>query len=188
MATTIDAPPSRIWPWLVQMGCDRAGWYSWDKLDNGGRASAEEIHPEWQQIAIGDRLLATPSGGARFEVVALEPERFLALRAPVDLGSVGRSFDTALPRPRFFSDSTWCFLLTDLPGGRTRLVVSGYACSAPRPLTKLADLLVWELAHWIMQTRQFTNLKRRTQRYAADGHGKPATSGPIVELSARAAA
>jgi hypothetical protein len=40
MAVTIDAPPSRVWPWLVQMGCDRAGWYSWDRLDNGGVTSA----------------------------------------------------------------------------------------------------------------------------------------------------
>ena len=36
MAVTIDAPPSRVWPWLVQMGWDRAGWYSWDRLDNDG--------------------------------------------------------------------------------------------------------------------------------------------------------
>jgi hypothetical protein len=49
-ATTIDAPPSAVWPWLVQMGADRAGWYGWDRLDNFGRRSAKRIHPEWQQI------------------------------------------------------------------------------------------------------------------------------------------
>lgn len=43
MAVTIDAPPSAVWPWLVQMGCDRAGWYSWGRLDNGGRPSADRI-------------------------------------------------------------------------------------------------------------------------------------------------
>src|SRR6266540_4220396 len=53
MAVTIDAPPSQVWPWLVQMGCDRAGWYSWDRLDNGGRPSAERIHPEWQGASGG---------------------------------------------------------------------------------------------------------------------------------------
>ena len=47
MAVTIDAPRSRVWAWLVQMGTDRAGWYSWDRLDNFGRASAWSIHPEW---------------------------------------------------------------------------------------------------------------------------------------------
>src|SRR5690242_3470166 len=48
MATTIDEPPSAVWPWLVQMGCDRAGFYSFDRLDNGGRPSATAIHPDWQ--------------------------------------------------------------------------------------------------------------------------------------------
>ena len=51
MAVTIDAPPARVWPWLLQMGCDRAGWYSWDRLDNAGRPSAEHIIPEWQTLA-----------------------------------------------------------------------------------------------------------------------------------------
>jgi len=37
MAVTIEAPPGQVWPWLAQMGYDRAGWYSWDRLDNGGR-------------------------------------------------------------------------------------------------------------------------------------------------------
>jgi hypothetical protein len=44
MAVTIDAPPATVWSWLVQMGCDRAGWYSWDRLDNGGRPSTDRIH------------------------------------------------------------------------------------------------------------------------------------------------
>src|SRR3954470_22046729 len=50
MATTIAAPPSAVWPWLVQMGCDRAGFYSWDRLDNGGHPSAERIKPVWQNV------------------------------------------------------------------------------------------------------------------------------------------
>jgi len=54
MAVTIDAPPDQVWPWLVQMGGDRGGWYSWDRLDNGGRPSATQVHPEWQDLALGD--------------------------------------------------------------------------------------------------------------------------------------
>jgi proline iminopeptidase len=92
MAVTIDAPPSRVWPWLVQMGCDRAGWYSRDRLDNGGVPSAERIHPGWQRLAVGDRLASTPSGRAWFEVAALDPERFLGLRAAT--GCRNRSIGT----------------------------------------------------------------------------------------------
>lgn len=170
MAVTIEAPPSRVWPWLVQMGCDRAGWYSWDRLDNGGVPSADRIHPEWQAISVGDRLASTPSGSAWFEVAAVEPERFLALRAPLDLR--GRPFDTAGPRPRFYTDSVWSFLLEEVPEGRTRLVVSGYQASRPRIVLLIGTLLFWEPAHWIMQTRQFANLKRRAERDS----GRPAAS------------
>ncbi len=56
--------------------------------------------------------------------------------------------------------------MTELPGGRTRLVVSGYASSHPRALTAIGDLVFWEPAHWIMQTRQLINLKRRAERQA----------------------
>ena len=63
MAVTIDAPAEQVWPWLVQMGWERGGWYSWDRLDNGGRRSAGEVHPEWQDLAVGDRLRAWSPGG-----------------------------------------------------------------------------------------------------------------------------
>ena len=159
MATTIDAPPAQVWPWLVQMGCDRAGWYSWDRLDNGGVPSAERIHPEWKEIKVHDRLASTPGGSAWFEVAALERERFLALRAPLNLN--GRPFPTDRPRPRFYTDSVWSFLLTELPGNRTRLVVSGYSAYRPNLLLTVANALFWEPAHVLMQTRQFENLKRR---------------------------
>ena len=87
MAVTIDAPPAQVWPWLVQMGWDRGGWYSWDRLDNGGRSSAHEVHPDWQDLSIGDHLKAWSPGGSMnaWEVAALEPERFLGLRGLTDL-------------------------------------------------------------------------------------------------------
>ena len=66
---TIDAPPATVWPWLVQMGYGRAGWYSYDQLDQRG-ASADEIVPAWQELAVGDILPTHPGGG--FEVAILE--------------------------------------------------------------------------------------------------------------------
>jgi hypothetical protein len=55
-AVTIRARPAEIWPWLVQMGCQRAGWYSYDGLDNGGVRSADRVVPELQQVQVGDVL------------------------------------------------------------------------------------------------------------------------------------
>lgn len=167
MAVTIDAPPADVWPWLVQMGYRRAGWYSWDWLDNFGRRSADRLHPEWQRIAVGD-LLVGPGASAlegAWEVAALVPERFLGLRASFDLQS-GRRFDASKARPRHRTDSLWGFLLAPLPGGRTRLVVSGYWSLRPRWLQPILTVLLFEPTHWIMQTRQFANLKRRAERGA----------------------
>ena len=58
-AITIDAPPKQVWPWIAQMGAGRAGWYSWDAIDNGGTPSATSIRPDFQTIVAGDVMPAT---------------------------------------------------------------------------------------------------------------------------------
>jgi proline iminopeptidase len=178
MATTVDAPPRQVWPWLVQMGHDRAGWYSWDRLDNFGSRSAKHIHPEWQHISVKDRLLSTPDGMHWFEVAALEPERFLALRAT--MGRHGRQVPSSGVRPSVYSDSVWCFLLEEFPGDRTRLIVSVYSSTRPWLRNALAGFLFWEPAHWIMQRRQFTNLKRRAEHDMTHVGTEPSTSSTTV--------
>jgi hypothetical protein len=164
MAVTIDAPPADVWPWLVQMGWDRAGWYSWDRLDNGGRASATEVNPEWQDLSLGDHLTAwSPAGPvSAWEVAVLEPGRFLGLRGLSDLR--GRILDPSEPRPAAYLDGLWGFLLEELPDGRTRLVVGGYQSIRPRWLERVLDFWFYPPVHWTMQTRQFTNLKRNVER------------------------
>ena len=169
MATTIDASPAQVWRWLVQMGCDRAGWYSWDRLDNAGVPSADRIHPEWQEIAVGQHLSSTPSGRTWFEVAAIEPERFLALRASYDLR--GRPFDPAGARPRDYSDSVWCFLLEELPAtapgsSSAATPTPGRGCSKRSRTSSSGNP-----SHWIMQTRQFANLKRRAEHIRASRPG-----------------
>lgn len=162
MAVTIDAPPSAVWPWLVQMGCDRAGFYSWDRLDNGGRPSSTEIHPEWQGLAVGDRVTATPDGHWWFTVDRLEPERVLVLRSSVHIGA-RKPLDPAAPRPRFFLDGVWTFVLDELPDGKTRLVVRSFGAARPRLLLGAVNLALGDPAHVVMQTRQLHNLKRRAE-------------------------
>ena len=124
MAVTIDAAPDQVWPWLVQLGGDRGGWYSWDHLDNAGRPSTQRVHPEWQHIALGDTVKYwTRRHGPvnAWQVAALEPNRFLGLRGLSDLR--GGSLDPKQPRPPAYTEGLWGFLLNELPGGRTRLVV-----------------------------------------------------------------
>ena len=61
-AVTIQATAEQIYPWIVQMGVTRAGWYSYDLLDNLGRPSAESILPEHQKIQVGDLIPLSPDG------------------------------------------------------------------------------------------------------------------------------
>ena len=61
---TIDAPPDAVWPWLVQMGFGRGGWYSYDQLDMGG-TSAVTLNPEWATLATGDIMPTGPGPGSR---------------------------------------------------------------------------------------------------------------------------
>ncbi|WP_033823918.1 hypothetical protein [Kitasatospora sp. MBT63] len=162
MASTLPGPPAKVWPWLAQMGHDRAGWYSWDWLDNGGRPSADRLVPWWQHPAVGQRLNSTSGGRSWFTVAELVPERTLVLRADLRLPS-GRPFDPAEgPAPRAFVSSIWSFHLEPADAG-TRLVVRTRGRSRPRLLTGPLDLLFWEPAHLVMQTRQFHNLRARVR-------------------------
>ncbi|HEV7663923.1 MAG TPA: hypothetical protein VGQ62_10350 [Chloroflexota bacterium] len=76
-AITIAAAPEQIWPWLVQIGVGRAGWYSYDWLDNLGRHSAERIIPEFQHLAVGDVMPMSPDGKHGNVVKAFEPNQWM---------------------------------------------------------------------------------------------------------------
>jgi hypothetical protein len=70
-AITIAAPPEVIWPWLIQVGLTRAGWYSYDILDNLGHRSARRIIPEFQNLAAGDVVPMSPDGKQGMRVHSL---------------------------------------------------------------------------------------------------------------------
>lgn len=74
-AVTVSAPPRLVWPWLVQMGAGRAGWYSYDRVDNGGVPSARTLRPDLQSIEVGDRMRFTAGADDAFVVERIEPER-----------------------------------------------------------------------------------------------------------------
>ena len=140
---TIRARPTEIWPWLVQMGCRRAGWYSYDRLDNDGVSSADRIVPELQRVEVGDILPWTPTAADGFVVRAVEPERALVLGD--DAGSV-----------------TWTFALEPIDEASTRLVTRARA-RYERLSVGLMLGLVWRPIHFGMQRRQLLNLKRRVE-------------------------
>jgi len=148
-ATTIAAPPADVWPWLVQMGCQRAGWYSWDRLDNAGKPSADQILPELQRLAVGDVLPWRPEGSDGFKVLRIDPEHLLVLQ------SLGPQFE-----------GTWAFVLEPLSGDRTRLVVR-YRAAFP-PSTRMAvTLRLMSGVHAFMERKQLRTIKAHAERMRA---------------------
>jgi hypothetical protein len=162
MATTLPAPPERVWAWLVQMGLGRGGWYSWDWFDNDGEPSADRIVPQWQRLEEGQHLYRVPKGPTNWwTVVILEPSRTLVLRSAYELPSCQGFDPRSGPLPRAYTDGIWGFHLRPAPGDRTRLVVRTRNRSRPRRFTRPSSLLLGEPVHLIMQTRQFHNLRAR---------------------------
>jgi len=172
MAVSIDAPPDQVWPWLVQLGGDRGGWYSWDHLDNASRPSAREVHHEWQDLALGDYVKYwTRRRGPvdAWEVAALEPNRFLGLRGLSDLR--GRKLDPREPRPPAYTEGLWGFRLNEIPHRGTRLVIGGYQTFRPRWLGRLLNYWLYPPVVWIMQARMLTVLKQDVERAARTREG-----------------
>jgi proline iminopeptidase len=180
MATTINASPKQVWPWLMQLGGDRGGWYSWDHLDNAGHPSAKEVHPEWQDRKVGDYLKFRAPGQLvdAFSVVMMDPERFLGLHGLSDL--MGRPLDPEKPRPSIYMEGLWGFFLKELPGGRTRLVIGGYQAMRPRWVERVYNYWIYVPVVWIMQARMLSVLKRNIERAnsAAQTASAEAVTGP----------
>jgi hypothetical protein len=157
-AITIEAPPARVFPWLVQMGRRRGGWYSYDRLDNGGVPSADHLEPSLQHLAVGDVLPVRAEGEDGFAVLRLEEPKVLVLGAPSLLGD-GRA-PPEKPEPYL---GTWAFVLEPIGDDATRLLVRVRAESARGVYPALLRVLIPPV-HRFMQAEQLRNLKKRAER------------------------
>jgi hypothetical protein len=112
-AITIHARPADVWPWIVQIGQGRGGFYSYDRLENLAGCdihSADSVVPEWQHLDVGDEVSLAP--GMALRVARVEPDRVLVLRGDVPTGGP--------PMPFEF---TWTFVISDPGDGTSRLLV-----------------------------------------------------------------
>lgn len=156
---TIHARPAAIWPWLVQMGCRRAGFYAIDALDNDDVRSAREVHAELQDLKVGDVVPATPDGEDGFEVLAIEPERSLVLGGLYD-ADAKRQRAFAAARPEHYWHATWAFVLEPLDGESTRLHVRGRAAFPPSGRLQAEWI---RPVHNLMQSAQLRHLAARVE-------------------------
>jgi hypothetical protein len=145
-AITIDAPPAAVWPWLVQVGCQRAGFYSDDLLDNLGRPSATTIVTEFQHLELGGRVPMSPSARhverTSFEVASFVENSWLLWTK---------------------HDSTWAWQLTPTDGG-TRLVTR--ICAVydwHHPVSALVGVVLMEFGDFAMLRRMLRGIKARAE-------------------------
>ena len=112
----IDAPAATVWPWLVQLGYERGGFYSFDLLERlagVGITNARRIEPRWQDLAVGDQVCL--AADAALTVARLDPEHCLVLSSDGGVVPPGAGMDF---------DFSWAFVLDELDAprsGRCRL-------------------------------------------------------------------
>jgi hypothetical protein len=142
----IDAPPSAIWPWLVQMGPGRAGAYTYDWIENLfglNMHSADEIHAEWQNLNVGDVLRSREDRpGMRVEIV--DPERVLSNRSEA-------------------GDWVWTFALVP-ENGSTRLISRNRIAMKGAAAGQRLGMLVMEPGSLVMERKMLLGIKQRAER------------------------
>jgi hypothetical protein len=158
-AITIGGAPENVWPWLIQMGAgNRAGWYSYDFVDNGRHPSATRLVPELHHITIGTVFPALPGVTEGFIVLAFEPYRSLILGWP-----------NAGGEPLV----TWAFVLEGRGDDSTRLIVRARGAQGYR----FQGLPLWiskplaRLVHFLMQRKQLLEIARRVESLSATTGG-----------------
>jgi len=153
-AVTIQAGAAEIWPWLAQIGQGRGGFYSYDWLENligCNIHNADRILPEFQQVAVGDKVRLGPEGYPYYTVAAVEPERYLLLRAG----------DLEQESPPV--EDVWLFYLDDVSPGVTRLI----ARNRRDYESSVSNWLVWQVVteplHFLMEQKMLRGIKTRVE-------------------------
>jgi hypothetical protein len=139
-AISIAEPAEGVWPWLVQIGYGRAGWYSYDWIDNDGRPSADRILAEFQDLRVGDQIVMVPGMGPR--VRSIEPGRWI-LSGDEETG-------------------TWCLALYPMADGGTRLV-SRWRQDWPITPATAFWILISDPGAFIMERRMLKGIKERAE-------------------------
>jgi hypothetical protein len=173
-AVDIDAPADRVWRWLVQMGQDRGGMYSYDWLETvfGLRIySVNRVHERWQHLAVGDRIELVPKGwgplpdGYALTVARIDPGRALVLRqAP----------------PEHPWNAVWTFVLEPLDATSCRLLSRSRAERPTDPRMRMANAVL-EPITTIMTRRMLIGIKQRAEAEAPTS--EPELTRPVHDVA-----
>ncbi|MBX2997018.1 MAG: hypothetical protein KF893_00800 [Caldilineaceae bacterium] len=160
-AVTIEATPAEIWPWLVQLGQGRGGFYSYDWIENAMGLdihTAPHILPEHQDLKVGDIIPLAPDGFG-VPVAILEPERALVLHG--DTRTPGKNAPPV--KAGEFLATSWGFYLFPQTDGATRLVERWRTDWTPTPVNEFVYRGFLEPAAFVMERKMLLTLKARAE-------------------------
>jgi uncharacterized protein YndB with AHSA1/START domain len=153
-AVTVDAPPEAVWRWLVQLGQDRAGFYSYDWLERAFGVdihNVTEIRPEWQSRKPGDLVRATQDG-------------YLGGVLGDDLGW---TVNDVVPGHAMVLQYWGAFVLEPTADGKTRFIIRTNVGHKRTPAWAAAlDMVAFELPHFIMERRMMLRIKKLAETNA----------------------
>ena len=161
-AVTIQAPVSKVWPWLVQIGQGRGGFYSYEFVENAMGLkieNAERILPQWQGLQVGDVVPLAPDGSVDLPVVILEPEKSLVLRGDTRIPGKGAP---PVPPGQFLA-ATWGLYLVDQGHEATRLVERFRLEYTPTAANGFIYKLFLDAGAFVMGRKMLLGIKHRAE-------------------------
>ena len=171
-AISINASRADIWPWLVQMGYDRAWWYTdarwyqWvDKYvwHTSHPASPDHIVPDLQHLEVGDTILDGPPGTAFFTVAKLEPERVLALYSTTHILMMAPVSLRNNPNVGLHGEVSWVFVIDERETGMTRLIVRTRVSYEPKMFRMMTRPILFP-SDFLMARMMLQAIKQRVEQ------------------------
>lgn len=168
-AITIQASPEQVWPWLMQIGQDRSGFYSYTFLENLAGADmpkVERLVPQWKPRAVGETVwFATPrrfGGQGRMIAALVQPQRSFVMVSLNDWES--------LQAGRLAHEGFWSFTLEPLGNGQSRLIARLRSGTPPTLGARAAGRLFWEPMHFVMEQKMLRTIRDLAQRGSPGGN------------------
>lgn len=158
-AVTIEAFPEEVWPWLMQLGWGRGGFYSYNWIENLMGAdlhNADRIHPEWQDLKVGDDIWMAPAGrygeSTKLQVAQIRPNRALVTGHPLA--------DNASGAYKMAYKDSGAFVLQPTEEGNTRLIVRDRDdMGSENLLSAFFTNAIYRPGHFIMERGQMLGIK-----------------------------
>ena len=159
-AITIHAPAATVWPWLAQIGQGRGGFYSYTWIENllgCDIHNADRVHPEWQNLKAGDRILLHPKIPPILAVI-VEPGRVIVLH-----GDTRQGPPSTLAKPGDYVPTTWTFYIEPVDEHTTRLIERFHSDYNPTPRNAFFNRVILEPGSFIMERKMLLGIKARAE-------------------------